>query len=135
RDDAQQTIYFNNLVVTPQADYTYDAIYRLINAEGREHQGQLGQPQHTSWSDEFRVNLPHPHDGQAIRRYIEQYQYDEVGNILNLIHQAQSGNWTRSYTYEEASLLEPTRQSNRLTRTTVGGTNDNYTHDAHGNMT
>src|SRR5262249_36706415 len=27
-DDAQQTIYFNNQVVTPHADYTYDAIYR-----------------------------------------------------------------------------------------------------------
>ena len=28
-DAAQQTIFFNNQVVTPSADYTYDAIYRL----------------------------------------------------------------------------------------------------------
>ena len=40
-DAAQQTIYFSNQVVTANADYTYDAIYRLISATGREHIGQL----------------------------------------------------------------------------------------------
>ena len=44
RDDAQQTIYFNNQVVSPNNDYTYDAIYRLITAKGREHIGQVSQP-------------------------------------------------------------------------------------------
>ena len=44
RDDAQQTIYFNNQVVEPHADYTYDAIYRLIDGKGREHIGQVSQP-------------------------------------------------------------------------------------------
>ena len=45
--------------------------------------------------------------------------------------------WTRSYTYSEASLLEPGKVSNRLTRTTVRGAqpyNEDYTHDLHGNM-
>ena len=47
RDDAQQTIYFNGQVVEPHCDYTYDAIYRLIEATGREHIGQTGgQPEH-----------------------------------------------------------------------------------------
>ena len=36
-DAAQQTIFFNNQVVTPSADYTYDPIYRLTGATGREH--------------------------------------------------------------------------------------------------
>ena len=36
-DDAQQTIYFRNRRVEPSAEYTYDAIYRLIEATGREH--------------------------------------------------------------------------------------------------
>ena len=31
-DDAQQSIFFNGQVVKPDADYTYDAIYRLIQA-------------------------------------------------------------------------------------------------------
>ena len=81
RDDAQQTIYFNNQVVTPDNDYVYDAIYRLIDAEGREHIGQLSQPQ-TTWDDQFRVHLPQPGDGQAMRSYQEEYHYDAVGNFL-----------------------------------------------------
>ena len=134
RDDAQQTIIFNGQVVPPQCDYVYDAIYRLINATGREHIGQLAQPQ-TSWNDEFRLNLPQPGDGQAMRNYTEQYLYDAVGNFEKMIHQAANGAWTRSYAYNETSLIEAGKQSNRLSSTTVGATTEPYSHDAHGNMT
>jgi RHS repeat-associated protein len=134
RDAAQQTIFFNGQVVPPQSDYRYDAIYRLISATGREHIGQLAQPQ-TSWNDEFRVNLPQPGDGQAMRNYTEQYLYDAVGNFEKLIHQGVNGNWTRSYAYNEASLTQPAKKSNRLSSTTVGATIEPYKHDAHGNMT
>lgn len=134
RDDAQQTIYFNGQVVLPQCDYAYDAIYRLINATGREHIGQLAQPQ-TTWNDEFRLNLPQPGDGQAMRNYTEQYLYDAVGNFEKLIHQAANGNWTRAYAYNEASLIEAAKKSNRLSSTTVGATTEPYPYDAHGNMT
>jgi RHS repeat-associated protein len=134
-DAAQQTIYFNNQVVTPSNDYSYDAVYRLIQAEGREHIGQASQPQ-TTWDDQFRVHLPHPGDGQAMRRYTEQYQYDAVGNFEQLIHQAANGNWTRGHAYNEPSLIEPNKKNNRLSSTTVGMNNpEPYTHDAHGNMT
>ena len=133
-DDAQQTIYFNNQVVEPHADYTYDAIYRLIEATGREHIGQASQPQ-TTWDDQFRVHLPQPNDGQAMRRYTEQYEYDEVGNFLHLIHQAQNGDWTRGYSYNEHSLLEPGKDNNRLSRPQSARTTETYTYDAHGNMT
>jgi RHS repeat-associated protein len=133
-DDAQQTIYFNGQVVEPHCDYVYDAIYRLIEAKGREHIGQLAPPE-TSWNDEFRVNLPHPQDGKAMRNYTEQYGYDAVGNFEQLMHQAANGGWTRKYAYNEASLIEPMKQSNRLSSTRDGQTPENYTHDAHGNMT
>ena len=134
QDDAQQTIYFNNQVVEPHNDYTYDAIYQLISATGREHIGQVTQPQLT-WNDEFRVNLAHPRDGTAMRNYIEQYHYDAVGNFLKVIHTAANGNWTRAYAYNEPSLLELGKVSNRLSSTTVGATTETYTHDTHGNMT
>jgi RHS repeat-associated protein len=135
RDNAQQTIFFNNQVVLPHCDYTYDPIYRLIKAEGREHIGQTGKPPETNWNDEFRINLSHPHDGRAMRNYTEQYVYDEVGNFEKLIHQAANGSWNRSYAYNEASLIEPGKQSNRLSSTTVGQRTEPYTYDAHGNMT
>lgn len=134
RDDAQQTIYFNNQVVLPQCDYVYDAIYRLINATGREHIGQLAQPQ-SSWNDEFRLNLPQPGDGQAMRNYTEQYLYDAVGNFEKLIHQAANDTWTRTYACGETSLIESGKNCNRLSSTTVGAATETYAHDAHGNMT
>ena len=134
QDDAQQPIFFKGQVVLPQCDYIYDAIYRLIEATGREHIGQIGQPE-TTWDDEFRVNLPHPNDGQAMRNYTEQYLYDAVGNFEKLIHQAANGNWTRVYAYNESSLIEPAKKSNRLSSTTVGQRTEPYTYDAHGNMT
>ena len=134
RDDAQQAVFFNGQVVLPECDYVYDPIYRLINATGREHIGQLAQPQ-TSWSDEFRLNLPQPGDGQAMRNYAEQYLYDAVGNIEQLIHQAANGKWSRSYVYNEASLIEAGKNSNRLSSTNVAALAEPYSYDAHGNMT
>ena len=72
--------------------------------------------------------------------YIERYVYDAVGNFLEIQHRggdpAHRG-WTRSYAYDEASPIEPAKQSNRLSHTTVGNANpitERYVHDAHGNM-
>ncbi len=126
RDEAQQAVFFRNQRVEPSTDYTYDAIYRLIRAEGREHIGQQTAPQ-TAANDGPRINLPHPGDGQAMRRYAEQYEYDAVGNLLEMIHQAANGGWTRSYAYDDPL-------TNRLTSTTVGAVTEPYTCDAHGNM-
>jgi len=139
RDDAQHTIYFNGQVVRPDAEYKYDAIYRLIEACGREHLGQVSQA-HTTWHDRHRVNLAHPNDGQAMRNYFEFYEYDEVGNILKFDHKAHSGNWIRAYEYDEPSLIELDKNSNRLSCTVVHPNGNQpisepYTYDPHGNMT
>ena len=143
RDEAQQTVYFNNSVIEPHAEYTYDAVYRLIEATGREHLGQAGgAPIPHSYNDAPRVGLLHPGDGNAMGRYLERYIYDEVGNFLQMQHHSSDPahpGWTRTYAYEEASQLEPGKRSNRLTSTTIGGTTETYSttgdgYDAHGNM-
>jgi RHS repeat-associated protein len=123
KDEAQQTIYFNNAVVNPSNQYTYDAIYRLISATGREH---IGQNQSPSSKDEFRTNLPMPGDGSAMRNYTQQYEYDAVDNILRMIHAAGAGSWTRSYVYETTN--------NSLKSNTVNTITENYTYDEHGNI-
>ncbi len=142
RDDAQQTIFFKNTRVTPHGDYTYDATYRLIAATGREHLGQTRAPIRESYNDAGRTALPHPADRDALGRYLEEYTYDQIGNFLEKRHRttdpANSG-WTRKYFYEEVSSLETDEVSNRLTRTTIGGTPERYSsagdgYDAHGNM-
>lgn len=143
RDDAQQTVYFRNAIVEPTAEYTYDALFRLIDATGREHLGQVGgTPVPHSYNDAPRTGLLHPGDGDAMGRYLERYVYDAVGNLLSMQHRRTTGgssSWTRSYDYDEPSQLEPGKRSNRLTRTTVDGTTATYSaggdgYDAHGNL-
>jgi RHS repeat-associated protein len=145
-DDAQHAIYFRNRRVDPSSDYTYDALYRLIEARGREHLGQNGRPIRHSYNDAGRGRLPGadaagvfaPRDGNAMGTYTERYVYDAVGNFLQMRHDRSDAavpGWTRRYTYGAASSIEPARFNNRLTGTRVGTRpNENYTHDAHGNM-
>ena len=143
QDNAQQTVFFRNQRVEPSNDYTCDAVYRLIEATGREHLGQAGgSPIPSSYNDAPRIGLPQPGDGNAMGRYLEQYQYDPAGNFLHFIHHGAdpvSSGWTRDYAYREPSLLEPAKFNNRLTRTTVGATTETYStsgdgYDAHGSM-
>jgi RHS repeat-associated protein len=144
-DDAQQTIYFRNRRVEPSNDYTYDAIYRLIEATGREHLGQIGgAPIPHSHSDRPRIGIDwSANDGNAMGIYREQYFYDEDGNFREMIHRGSDPahpGWTRAYTYDEDSLLETGQKSNRLSRTTLNPNSahpedEDYAHDFHGNMT
>jgi len=148
-DEAQQTIYFRNTRVDPTTDYTYDALSQLIEATGREHLGQIdGKPNPPTAPDAFNLfhtNLDQPGDGNAMGKYLERYVYDAVGNFREMQHvgsdPAHPG-WTRAYTYQEASLIEPPdltepgKVSNRLSSTRLGsGLLEPYTYDAHGSMT
>jgi hypothetical protein len=125
-DAAQQTIFFNNQVVIPDAGYTYDAIYRLIQATGREHIGQTTAAP-VDWDDSARTAIPLPTDGQAMRNYTETYGYDALGNIQSLVHFAGQGSWNRTYAYRDPA-------NNRLTSTIVGSTTSPYDYDVHGNI-
>ncbi len=146
RDDAQQLAYFRNHVARPSNDYTYDAIYRLIEGSGREHLGQTGEGFLHSHDDGLRSGLPQPGDGNAMGRYAEQYLYDAVGNILAMQHHGsdptQPG-WKRIYTYQESSPLESGQSNNRLSSTLsnaqTGSTAAAYRYEGlaglHGNIT
>lgn len=143
QDDAQQTVYFRNRQITPSADYTYDAIYRLLSATGREHLGQANGaaqvPIPLTNDDTLRMGLLQPGDGNAMGTYLQQYTYDEVGNILQMAHSSTNPvqpAWTRTSVYGEQSLLEVGKVSNRLTSTQIGTSPaQSYTYDVHGNMT
>ena len=135
-DSAHKHVYHNNQPVEPINRYTYDALYRLILASGREHLAQktfdLNPPKGNRRNYPFVGYRAHPNDLHALRRNTEQYEYDAVGNIMEICHTG----WTRRYAYEENSLLEPCQKSNRLSRSVVGNDKpDVYTHDLHGNIT
>ena len=123
-DDAQQTVFFANTVVSPNSKYEYDPLYRLLKATGREH-ATIDQHNHSG----LPINIPVPHvnDATAVRKYTQQFEYDVLGNMLKMIHSAAGGSWTREYEYATTH--------NRLVRTSYAGGWVNYGHDAHGNMT
>jgi RHS repeat-associated protein len=144
--DVHNVVFFRNMRVEPSNDYIYDALYRLIEAKGREHLGQSGgqpsAPVPTSYNNVPRVGLLHPGDGTAMGRYTQRYEYDAVGNFQRMSHHGAdpaTPAWTRTYAYAEPSLLEPGKPSNRLSRTIVNPNgaqpqNEDYAHDPHGSM-
>lgn len=144
RDDAQQTIFFRNRRVEPSSGYTYDALYRLIEATGREHLGQLGgAPVPHSHNDVERVGIDWAaNDGNVMGAYVETFTYDAVGNIGEMRHLGSDPlhpGWTRRYAYNEASFLSAggpvAATGNRLSSTTVGNAPaEHYAHDPHGNI-
>ncbi|MVZ63773.1 RHS repeat domain-containing protein [Sphingobacterium humi] len=125
QDDAQQTLFFNNSVVSPTQKFTYDALYRLIEARGRELIGTATFSASDNWNDSA-WQTSHKGNGNAVQNYTQHYTYDEVGNILELQHVATAGSYTRTYNVDTAS--------NRLLSTTVGVNTYSYTHDSRGNM-
>ncbi len=147
-DNAHKTIFYNNQEVKPCSQYQYDALYRLILADGREHSGQHAdrQPDHNPFPT---IDTPHPNDPQAMRRYTQEYFYDETDNILQMIHRAQNGggNWNRCYQYSQENnrLLstsgpgDPKKETYIIRSDFESSSSQEYSfrynYDSHGNMT
>ncbi|AOY57284.1 insecticidal toxin complex protein, TcdB family [Desulfococcus multivorans] len=138
-DAAQQTVFFDNVLVAPSNTYEYDALYRLIRAEGREHAVQNSmQRDHRRF--EPVVGIPFPNSPEALQRYIEAYEYDPVGNILGLRHTGGGAErWVRWYQYAlDSNRLIATRSPGEAGKqpfyadTPAYGAK--YTYDSHGNM-
>jgi RHS repeat-associated protein len=142
-DAAQETFYFDNIQVSPNQAFVYDALYRLIQATGRE---KSNQTQLTAMYADYAGSaggVPDSGDGASggspvLRRYTQSYSYDEVGNITEMKHQNGSGGavlWRRGYSYEPSS--------NRLVSTSLPGDDPDdpmthssvYDHSARGAIT
>lgn len=105
--------FWGNQKITGDAIYTYDALYRLVEANGRENNVALSFGDHDNWSDAGYLQQLNPGDSVAMRNYTQQYQYDPIGNIKKMQHIAGVASWTRMYNYES--------QNNRLISTQIGG--------------
>ncbi|WP_375419223.1 SpvB/TcaC N-terminal domain-containing protein [uncultured Hymenobacter sp.] len=97
--------------------FTYDALYRLLSASGRENQPTPGRP----WQDSTRSE-----GAASTTGYTQQYTYDLLGNIQQLRHTGASG-FTRQFQY--------TAPTNRLQAMQAGADTISYQYDAVGNVT
>ena len=108
------------LNVSAHAEFEYDALYQLISATGRIHQGllqndyadrsgQAGVP--ADWGKGTRhITL---NNGAAVERYTRRYAYDEAGNIKSIKHSGVSQNWTRQiWTSASSNRSLPLRDLN-----------------------
>lgn len=124
--------FFRNSAVPSLCTYTYDAIYRLAEATGRENNITLNFGSCDNWNDKPFMQAMNSGDPMAVRNYTQSYRYDAVGNIMEMKHQAPGGNWTRGYEYE--------KPNNRLIASNIGGNGSpaNYIkykhHASHGFM-
>lgn len=121
-------VFFNNQKVTGVSTYTYDALYRLVEANGRENNSLPHLDASDNWNDQDYLTALNPGDPVSVRNYTQQYQYDAVGNMQQMRHTAAGNNWTRNYTYAGTG--------NRLMTTQVGTQVYVYPHHTqHGYMT
>jgi RHS repeat-associated protein len=98
--------------------FTYDAIYRLRSATGRE----CDRPPVVPWEDKPRCT-----DLTRTRSYTEEYLYDLVGNIEQFKHLSNGAGFTRKF--------DLAADNNQLSKLSIGATNFDYRYDANGNMT
>jgi RHS repeat-associated protein len=99
-DRSQETVFCAQQQVEPRSGYTYDAVYRLIEAAGRQHPG-IGVDTHTyGFKQTLYMSLcpPNINDGDKLQNYKESYTYDASGNLIELRHVAppSSPSWTRT---------------------------------------
>ena len=119
----------------------------LTFATGREHIGQVGVHANRpdSQSDIFRINLPHPGDGDALQNYEQSYSYDPTGNMQTIRHIGGLENlthrWTKTFSYnnndhdrQQLGIPLVTKKNNQLLAYKQGTNIQNYGFDVHGNM-
>lgn len=98
-DAAQQTVYFAANVTTGLRQYTYDAVYQLTRATGREQPGQVGfVPGPGGYPEAAIGHIPGRNDLQALIAFAETYDYDAAGNLIATRHLAGAASWTRHQT-------------------------------------
>jgi len=123
------TVFFNNQQVSARTCYTYNSLYQLIKVIGRENAGMWKNTQsnQNKFNKVFFANMGMQlRNGRALQNYIQNYTYDESGNLTTLNHGAQAT--TRTNTIQ--------LNNNQILSSGYGyATPKSYRYDANGNMT
>ncbi|TNF80337.1 toxin [Pseudomonas sp. ICMP22404] len=115
-DKAQPARFGSNQRVEAISAFTYDSLYQLTSATGRETAGLAP------------TTLDLPIDANQLFNYTEHYEYDAGGNLTELRHVSERNNYTRT--------LNVSATSNRLLSWNTGhsAADVRVDVDAHGNQ-
>ena len=107
-NSAEETRFWHNQKVVPENRYTYDTLYQLVSATGRE-MASAGQQ---------RSSLPDisPFDKASYTNYTRNYIYDRAGNMTQIRHSAPATN--NNYTTD----ITVSQRSNRAVLKTLADT-------------
>ncbi|WP_341270220.1 RHS repeat-associated core domain-containing protein [Morganella morganii] len=107
-NSAEETRFWHNQKVVPENRYTYDTLYQLVSATGRE-MANAGQQ---------RSSLPDisPFDKASYTNYTRNYIYDRAGNMTQIRHSAPATN--NNYTTD----ITVSQRSNRAVLKTLADT-------------
>ncbi|MCG3470697.1 RHS repeat protein [Xenorhabdus bovienii] len=99
-NEAEATRFWRNQKVVPENTYSYDSLYQLVSATGREmaNAGQQG-------SRLPSVTVPLSTDSSAYTNYTRSYTYDTGGNLVQIRHCALATNnrYTTAITVSDRS--------------------------------
>ncbi|EDM66215.1 TccC3 [Moritella sp. PE36] len=121
-DSAQATRFYKNQRVTSKQAYTYDAIYQLITATGRENSTHLSQ------NGSLPSALPIG-DKSQYTRYTRSYSYDRGGNLYTVTH-----NGTNTYTLDMVVSDKSNRAVQQRSVNPIAEDKVDSYFDAHGNL-
>ncbi|WP_347928055.1 RHS repeat-associated core domain-containing protein [Pseudomonas helvetica] len=89
-EDKTQPVQFgSNQRVEAISTYTYDSLYQLTSATGREAEGPNNQPH-------LPISSRAPIDARQLFNFTELYTYDTGGNLTELRHVRDRNNYTRT---------------------------------------
>ncbi|WHS61084.1 RHS repeat-associated core domain-containing protein [Pseudomonas sp. G2-4] len=95
-DRAQPVQFGSNQRIDATRTFTYDCLYQLSSATGRETAGLTSHPDLPTFS---RV----PFDARQLFPFTEHYEYDTGGNLIELRHVRDRNNYTRTLNIAAAS--------------------------------
>ncbi|EDQ9400360.1 RHS repeat protein [Salmonella enterica] len=110
-DNLVATRYYQNQVTDGQKEFSYDALYLLLEATGRENAGNKIIP----YSSLPAALTPIPTDNSQYVNYTRTWIWDDSGNLQSLAHTG-AGNYTRTMVTETTS--------NRSVQMNDGGAQD-----------
>ncbi len=124
-DASHDCVFANNQQVNAACGYTYDAMYRLTAAAGREHIA-LAQDADTDATAFLRSAWAHLNNSQQLVNYTENYVYDTAGNLTQMQH-AGASTYTRYIDIDTAT-------NRGLQRPDQGSPDFTNSFDANGNQ-